>query len=102
MRMEDPRPTFSYFVSQLKERHPDLAYIHLVEPRIDGAQTRDTPTPSDWSNDFLRDIWAPRPVISAGAYARESAIETADKKGDLIAFGRYYISNVRASCHSKN
>ena len=30
MRMEDPIPQFSYVVEQLKARHPDLAYIHVV------------------------------------------------------------------------
>ncbi len=34
MGMKDPIPTFSYYVSQIKERHSDLAYIHLVEPRV--------------------------------------------------------------------
>lgn len=31
--------------------------------------------------------------ISAGTYKPDSAIEVADKHGDLIAFGRYFISN---------
>lgn len=30
MRMEDPIPQFSYVVEQLKVKHPDLAYIHVV------------------------------------------------------------------------
>ena len=30
MGMEDPIPTFSYLVRQLKERFPDLAYLHAV------------------------------------------------------------------------
>ena len=93
MRMEDPIPTFSYLVEQLKAKHPNLAFVHVVEPRVDAATTRDS-YPEEWSNDFIRDIWAPRPLISAGAYTRESAIEAADKKGDIIAFGRHFISNV--------
>ena len=32
MRMEDPIPTFSYVVQQLKERYPNLAYVHAVGP----------------------------------------------------------------------
>ncbi|KAG7445340.1 NADH:flavin oxidoreductase/NADH oxidase [Guyanagaster necrorhizus] len=94
MRMEDPVPTFSYYVSQIKQRHPDLAYIHLVEPRVSGITTRSLEEMDACeSNDFIRHIWAPRPLISAGAYTRESAMETADIKGDIIAFGRYFISN---------
>lgn len=29
--MTDPKPIFSYLVSQVKERFPGLAYIHVVE-----------------------------------------------------------------------
>jgi hypothetical protein len=46
------------------------------------------------SNDFLRELWSPRPLISAGGYTRELAIATAETKGDLIACGRFFISNV--------
>lgn len=47
------------------------------------------------SNDFIREIWKPRPLISAGGYNRETALAVAETKGDLVAFGRYFISNVR-------
>ena len=40
MRMPDPIPTFTYLVSEIKKRHPDLAYIHVTEPRINGDQDR--------------------------------------------------------------
>jgi NADPH2 dehydrogenase len=46
------------------------------------------------SNDFLRAIWGERPFISAGGHTRESGLEFADKHGDLIAYGRLFISNV--------
>lgn len=32
MRMEDPVPTFTYVVKQLKERYPHLAYLHTITP----------------------------------------------------------------------
>ncbi|KAF5366353.1 hypothetical protein D9757_011460 [Collybiopsis confluens] len=94
MRMSDPAPTFSHLVSKLKKNLPDLAYLHLVEPLISGSKTqhKDNIVATD-SNDFLRRIWHPKPLISAGGYTRETAMLTADEKGDLIAFGRYYISN---------
>jgi len=47
------------------------------------------------SNDFLRAIWKDNLWISAGGYTRDSAIKHADERGELIAFGRYYTSNVR-------
>lgn len=92
MRMKDPRPTFAYLTQQLKERHSDLAYLHVVEPRISGANDYET-LDADESNDFIREIWSPRPLISAGGYVCKTAFKMADEKGDLIAFGRHYISN---------
>lgn len=95
MLMSDPKPTFSYLVSQLRDRHPKLAYIHLVEPRVDGSVTRDPNTVAEHeSNDFIREIWAPRPLITTGGYDREIALDVAEKKGDIIGFGRLFLANV--------
>ncbi|KAJ7871137.1 hypothetical protein B0H14DRAFT_3083814 [Mycena olivaceomarginata] len=74
----DPRPTYTYLVTQLSSRFPDLAYLHVVEPRVDGATTLSA-VKEGHSNDFLREIWGDRPFISAG--------------GDLVAFARPYIAN---------
>ncbi|KAI0698189.1 NADH:flavin oxidoreductase/NADH oxidase [Cerioporus squamosus] len=83
MRMDDPVPTFTYLVTQLAACHPNLAYLHVVE----GSSRRGD------SNDFIRTIWGPRPLISAGRYTREKALEVAEQTGQLIAFGRPFISN---------
>jgi len=88
---EDPVPTYSHLVSELRRRHPDLAYIHVVEPRVDGIMDKELHDSE--SNDFLRSIWGNRPFISAGGHTRESGTEFADKYGDLIAYGRLFISN---------
>jgi NADPH2 dehydrogenase len=102
MRMEDPVPQFSYFIAQLAELHPSLAYIHLVEPGVDklttGFAPEDNVLETD-TNDPFRKIWAPRPFISCGNYVRDSAIDVAERKGDIVAFGRYFITNV--SCRSR-
>ncbi|EMD36317.1 hypothetical protein CERSUDRAFT_52344, partial [Gelatoporia subvermispora B] len=45
------------------------------------------------SNDFIRKLWSPRLLISAGGYTRDSAIAHAENTGDLVAFGRLFISN---------
>ncbi|KAK7691371.1 hypothetical protein QCA50_004769 [Cerrena zonata] len=93
MGMKDPIPTFTYLVTRLAELHPDLAYLHVVEPRItpDG-QTKEV-KPGQ-SNDFLRKIWAPRPLMSAGGYTLESAGEIISANpNELIAFGRHFIAN---------
>ncbi|EPQ51238.1 FMN-linked oxidoreductase [Gloeophyllum trabeum ATCC 11539] len=98
MRMPDPVPTFSHLVSSLRAAHPSLAYLHLVEPRADGIFDREPP-PGE-SNDFIRTTWsAPgghddgRRIISAGGYTRALALDVAERTRDLVAFGRFFISN---------
>lgn len=88
MRMPDPVPTFTYFVQQLKARHPDLAYLHGIEGKEPGD-----------SLDFVREIWSgdgKGVFVSAGGFSRESALRLAEEKGDIVAFGKYFISNVGA------
>jgi hypothetical protein len=94
MGIPDPKPQFSYLVSQLKGYN--LAYLHVTEPRIGGNIDVDAPPQS--SNDFLREIWCKEGsngvFISAGGYTRQTAIETVQEQGGMIAFGRLYIPNV--------
>ncbi|OAX42780.1 FMN-linked oxidoreductase [Rhizopogon vinicolor AM-OR11-026] len=93
MGLPDPKPQFSYLVNQL--RNYNLAYLHVTEPGIGGIVDADIPLGS--SNDFLREIWCEegedRVFISAGGYTRQTAIETTEKKGGLVAFGRLFIPN---------
>jgi len=93
MGMQDPKPTFATLFTHLRDTHPDMAYLHVVEPRISGDSYCDVHAHE--SNDFLREIWKPRPFMSAGGYNKEQAIEAAESTGDLIGFGRLFISNVR-------
>ncbi|KAF9019183.1 FMN-linked oxidoreductase [Hymenopellis radicata] len=74
MGMVDPRPTYSYLAQELKRRQPELAWIHVVEARIQNGEETAT-------------------YIAAGGYTRESGIKTADEKGDLVAYGRWYLAN---------
>ncbi|KAJ7495529.1 NADH:flavin oxidoreductase/NADH oxidase [Mycena latifolia] len=93
MGMADPKPTFAHIVSQIKQLYPDFAYIHVVEPRISGDN--DNQAGSDVaSNDWLRALWAPKKMISAGGYTREKALARAEAQPDeLIAFGRQFLAN---------
>ncbi|EIW56408.1 NADH:flavin oxidoreductase/NADH oxidase [Trametes versicolor FP-101664 SS1] len=91
MRMADPIPTFTYLVTKLAQDYPDLAFLHQVEPGVAGGWDIDAKTGE--SNDFIRKIWFPRPLISAGRYTRESAIARVEETGELTAFGRLFISN---------
>ena len=93
MHFDNPKPTYAHLVTELRDRYPDLAYLHVVEPRVDGAETLDV-VKKGHSNDFVREIWGKKPLISAGGYTRETAIAVAEEKGDLVAFARGYIANV--------
>ena len=97
--MADPRPTFAYLVTALRDKHPKMAYLHVIEARVSGVT--DVATTADENNDFLREIWnggeggEERIFISAGGYTRDTALRTAEDKGGLVTFGRLYITNVR-------
>ncbi len=67
----------------------------MIEPRVNGTWAGEGVPGTHESNDIIRELWAPRPLISAGGYKREEAMKVADEKGDLVAFGRYFISKVR-------
>lgn len=97
MGMADPIPQFTHFVSSLNSAHPDLVYLHAVEPLM-GTNATEGSYLFGESNDFLRHIWGSKPFISAGGYTRESAIARADNHSEeLVAFGRQFISNVCSS-----
>ncbi len=34
------RSTFSYLVSEITKRFPNFAYLHVVEPRVEGSEDR--------------------------------------------------------------
>ncbi|KIJ08837.1 hypothetical protein PAXINDRAFT_18045 [Paxillus involutus ATCC 200175] len=96
MKMPNPRPTFAYLATALRDKHPNLAYLHVTESRVAG--NTDVPHTEDESNDFLREIWNggeggdKRISISAGGHTRDTTLSTAEL-GGLVAFGRLYISN---------
>ncbi|KAH9476285.1 Chanoclavine-I aldehyde reductase fgaOx3 [Psilocybe cubensis] len=111
MGMKDPVPTFSYLISQIVEKHPDLAYIHAVEKRLINAdQAQAIASTAEYKsegaeNDFIRKIWSSdgkRRFITAGGYTLETGLKTAEQKGDLVAFGRHYISNPDLPFRLKN
>ena len=91
MGMKNPIPQFAHFISELKLRHPKLAYIHVIEPRADEGWTEN----SQQSSEPLRAIWGPLTYISAGGYNRQLALEVAEKTSSLITFGRHFLANVR-------
>ncbi|KZV88889.1 FMN-linked oxidoreductase [Exidia glandulosa HHB12029] len=103
MLMDDPIPTFSAMISELKTRN--IAYLHIIESRAASAPgVYNPPAPGSNENpeteslDFARKIWAPQPIILAGGYTPERAVKRAEEaaaRGEnaVIAFGRYFIAN---------
>ncbi|KAH7906896.1 hypothetical protein BJ138DRAFT_567017 [Hygrophoropsis aurantiaca] len=93
MGMKDPIPTFSHLVSNLLPY--SLAYIHAIEPGVGGNVEYEVL--AHQTNDFIREILdkaaSATAFIAAGGYTRASALEIAESKGGLVAFGRPYISN---------
>jgi 2,4-dienoyl-CoA reductase-like NADH-dependent reductase (Old Yellow Enzyme family) len=85
---EFPVKTISYLISQLQQRWPKLTYVHFMQQR----------TADNMEEDYAavyRFLWE-GPVISSGfssSLSMEHATNHAEKTGDLIAFGRTFISN---------
>lgn len=97
MGMKDPIPQFSHLVNELKTRYPKLAYIHLVEPRV--LASEDIEVKDGQSNDFIRKLWSPKLLLSAGGYNLENATQLVEENdNELVVFGRWFLSNVHFSC----
>ncbi|KAF8215979.1 hypothetical protein K438DRAFT_1914810 [Mycena galopus ATCC 62051] len=64
MYFDDPLLTYD-LVTELRDHYPDLAYLHVVEPRADGDGTA-LGQKEHHLNDVLREIWGNKPLISAG------------------------------------
>lgn len=86
----NPERTFGYLAEQLNPLQ--LAYLHVIEPRIKG---------DDWlhegqepvASSFLRKKFT-GPIIAAGGFDREGADAILDRgEADLVAFGRWFASN---------
>ena len=86
----NPKALFSYVVEQLDRL--DLAYLHLVEPRVQNNETVDNPDMA-LSTAYFRTLYHGI-LISAGGHSQTTGEETLTAgHADLIAYGRLYISN---------
>lgn len=97
MTIPDPIPTYTYLVSRVRSLFPDLAYLHSTEPRIDGMSDEFQPVTPDCGsgNDFIREVWGPRPFLIDGGFTPPTALLCADKyPWDVVAFGRLFLANV--------
>ncbi|KAK7203735.1 hypothetical protein BZA70DRAFT_299815 [Myxozyma melibiosi] len=90
---DDPYPQYSYIINQLRERHPSLAYLHVVEPRVNGTVDRTLTSDQESNSDAYKALW-PGVYIVAGGFMPDTAreyVRTHDNA--LVAFGRRFISN---------
>ncbi|KAL9647316.1 hypothetical protein ABK040_011683 [Willaertia magna] len=79
-----PKETFREAVKSLNKF--DLAYLHLMEPR---SKESDPIIVTKELRPYFDG-----PLLSCGSYNRETAIQIVeDGYADMVAFGRYYISN---------
>jgi N-ethylmaleimide reductase len=83
--------TYSYVVRELNKRN--VSYLHLVSPRVDGAE--DAKTKMDLGPERFRPlITESTRLIVAGGYKPADAESLLDRGiADAVAFGRLFISN---------
>lgn len=86
----DPQATFGAFAERLNQY--ELAYLHIIEPRVSGVETiHEGHAPV--ASAELRRIFKGS-IISAGGFDREGAEAIIDHgNADLVAFGRHFTSN---------
>ncbi|KAF2491837.1 FMN-linked oxidoreductase [Lophium mytilinum] len=91
MRMADPIPQFTDII--VKARRAGIAYLHLVESRISGAEDAEA---GHERLEFAYKLWD-GPLLVAGGYTSEEARELVDvtypDKEILVLFGRRFIAN---------
>lgn len=90
MSDSNPDALFGYAAAELNRF--GLAYLHLIEPRIDGSKMRADGLPPVAAHQ-LRHVFK-GPIIAAGGFERDSAeaiVESGD--ADLVAFGRHFAAN---------
>jgi NADPH2 dehydrogenase len=95
IKMKDPIPQFTHVIKELKAL--DIAYLHLIEPRVAGTGPVDGIYADQGNLDFAVEAWGKeKPLLVAGGFTSEKAKETVEKKYAgyqiVVAFGRYFIS----------
>lgn len=86
----NPIEHYGYILEKLNQY--DLAYAHLIEPRA--FPIHESPSaPAGGIAPIFRNIYK-GVLLTASGYERDSAIKVVEEgKADMVAFGRYFISN---------
>jgi len=92
MKDSNPEALFGYVAEQLNGL--DLAYLHVIEPRIAGDVTKENAENDGVvASKYLRKIYKGT-ILAAGGFDGESAEEILVKgDADLVAIGRMFTSN---------
>jgi len=86
----DPQALFSFVAQQLDD--VGVAYLHIIEPRISGADTVAEGQDAIAAKDLGRVFHGT--IIAAGGFTPQTAEEAvAEGVADLVAFGRHFTSN---------
>jgi N-ethylmaleimide reductase len=91
MSDRDPEGLFSYVATELAAL--ELAYLHVIEPRIAGNIEDETKNPAPVASQLIRKHYKGL-IIAAGGFdgtAAEAILSAGD--ADLVAFGRHFIAN---------
>lgn len=90
MKDSNPTKTFTYVADALN--HFKLAYLHVVEPRIQGNVTI-TEDSQGLGAKFFRSIFQGK-IITAGGYSCETGEAILQENhADFVAYGRLFLAN---------
>ncbi len=88
----DTVPHFTHVIRELGKR--ELAYLHMIEPRASSAGYGDDVSVDSANNAALFRHAFDGPMITAGGYSPETAIQVLESKlADAVAFGRMFVAN---------
>ena len=91
MKDSDPTALFTYVADELDKLN--IAYLHLIEPRILGSTTDETRDQEPVAARLMRKHFRGL-IMAAGGFNRESAQAIiAEGTADMVAFGRDFIAN---------
>lgn len=91
MHDSDPEALFTYVAQQLDKLN--IAYLHLIEPRVKGNSVDETRTQEPVAARLIRKHFRGT-IIAAGGFERDTAQAViAEGAADLVAFGRHFIAN---------
>jgi N-ethylmaleimide reductase len=91
MSDSDSDGLFGYVAAELAKL--DLAYVHLIEPRVRGNSEDESRDPRPVASELVRRHYKGT-IIAAGGFngaTAEAILQAGD--ADLVAFGRHFIAN---------